>query len=124
MSSEVRIIFFPLSDTNRCGNNNGGCEQFCLPDTESKSYTCECMNGYYISPDNKKKCLLGKNLFLSGLFFPLFFLILCEWRVGEFFECFMSNEHQKLPNLCINTRNASLETWQHFEAVEEVSLEK
>ncbi|XP_025109713.1 low-density lipoprotein receptor-like isoform X3 [Pomacea canaliculata] len=44
--------------TNRCGNNNGGCEQFCLPDTESKSYTCECMNGYYISPDNKKKCLL------------------------------------------------------------------
>lgn len=45
--------------TNRCGDDNGRCEQFCLPDPISMSFTCECQTNFYVDPDNSMKCLAG-----------------------------------------------------------------
>ncbi|KAK7508149.1 hypothetical protein BaRGS_00000388 [Batillaria attramentaria] len=45
---------------NRCGNNNGGCEQFCLPDPTSEGFTCECQTNFYVNPSDNTKCLAGQ----------------------------------------------------------------
>ncbi|XP_076462276.1 low-density lipoprotein receptor-like [Babylonia areolata] len=45
---------------NRCGDNNGGCEQLCLPNSE-QTYSCECKNGYMQDPEDSTKCVEEKH---------------------------------------------------------------
>lgn len=39
---------------NLCGQDNGGCEHFCMPDYDH--FYCECADGYTLAPD-KRTCL-------------------------------------------------------------------
>eukprot|EP00916_Digyalum_oweni_P010684 GHVL01017809.1.p1 GENE.GHVL01017809.1~~GHVL01017809.1.p1 ORF type:complete len:900 (-),score=79.94 GHVL01017809.1:617-3316(-) len=54
-------IFHPnrqVAYISLCGNNSGGCEQFCLP-APNNTFTCECKNGYMVDPTDEKKCVEG-----------------------------------------------------------------
>ncbi|KAL8625703.1 hypothetical protein ACOMHN_043978 [Nucella lapillus] len=47
--------------SNLCGDNNGGCEHFCLPDPDPDTrYTCVCMTGYMPTQDDATKCIEGE----------------------------------------------------------------
>ena len=55
------ILFFHLSATTVCGDDNGGCSSLCLPTPDGP--TCACQDGDGLSPDGKT-CWLGKSCVL------------------------------------------------------------
>lgn len=42
--------------THICSKSKAGCQHLCLP-TSATTYSCKCATGYYVNPNNPKKCV-------------------------------------------------------------------
>ena len=52
------LCFIAIGE-NICGQNNGGCEQLCLP-SPSSTIKCACAEGFQLKNDNKSCLDIGK----------------------------------------------------------------
>ena len=62
----IMLLYFWLSSVcyiaigdNICGQNNGGCEQLCLPSSPS-TIQCACADGFQLENDGKRCLDIGK----------------------------------------------------------------
>ena len=52
------MCYIAIGD-NICGQNNGGCEQLCLPSSPS-TIQCACADGFQLENDGKRCLDIGK----------------------------------------------------------------
>jgi hypothetical protein len=78
------LLFFWLSflcfiaiGNNICGQNNGGCEQLCLPSPQS-TIQCACADGFQLENDGKICLDIGKYFVIQTSQCVCFHVVLCD----------------------------------------------
>ena len=93
---------FSFSERNQCENNNGGCSDICLPNSQygRESLTCLCQTGIEINED-KLTCRKCECFFVFFVSFFLCFVCFFSWQKIRFCRKPVSTIEKTLIKLAI-----------------------